>query len=241
MDVSEQRAVEAEREQLQAQLRQADRMRAVGTLAGGIAHDFNNLLTAIVTGVQLALDEPGLDAGVYECLRAAHESAERGGELTRQLLSLGRRRRTSQSPTDVNALVHRAAELLRRSLPDGIRLDLNLDGRAAPVEADPVQLLQVLLNLGINASDALPKGGQIELRTSARKHEGEEIVRIEVLDDGVGIAPEHLDHRLRPPSSPPSPPTPAVDSDSRWPTALPRRPTEASESKARSVAVRASS
>jgi PAS domain S-box-containing protein len=197
-DLSAKREVERERENLQTQLRQADRMRAVGTLAGGIAHDFNNLLTAIVTGVQLALDEPGLDAGVYECLRAAHESAERGGELTRQLLTLGRRRRTSQHPTDVNAIVHRAAELLRRSLPSDITLELSLDGRLAPVEADTVQLLQVLLNLGINASDALPEGGLIELRTRARVDGSRHTTEIEVTDNGVGISSEYLDRVFDP-------------------------------------------
>lgn len=141
----------AEKTRLEAQFVQAQKMKAVGTLAGGIAHDFNNLLTGVVGGVEVALPELPADSSAAESPRIAREAAERAGELTAQLMSLSRREEPRMELVDPNAAVRQIAALLKSSLPERIALELDLDESIPRIEAAPGRLAQVLLNLAINA------------------------------------------------------------------------------------------
>jgi PAS domain S-box-containing protein len=154
-----------ERRSLEEMLRQRQKMEAVGTLAGGVAHDFNNLLTSILGYADLlraALpedSEPGRAAAVIET------AAQRAADLTRKLLGFARRGRIRNVGVDVNALVDEVVDILRRTIPPSIDVKTRLDGRLEPVVGDPGQLQQVLLNLAVNARDAMPDGGELEFRS----------------------------------------------------------------------------
>jgi len=165
-------AVQQERDALaqalqesEARLSQAQKMEAVGRLAGGVAHDFNNLLTAIVGYGDLALD--GLDeddparGDIEEVLRAA----ERAGGLTRQLLAFSRRQVARPEPIDLNAIVADTDRMLRRLIGENIEIVTMLDGELALTVADPGQIEQVIVNLAVNARDAMPRGGRLEIET----------------------------------------------------------------------------
>jgi PAS domain S-box-containing protein len=163
-----------ERKQLEEQLRQAQKMEAVGQLAGGVAHDFNNLLTAVITHLQLALDElpprgadrgGGGGAGARGEVEEALEASRRAAALTRQLLTLSRRQAPHARVLDANARVAEAERLLRRLLGGGVRLEVALQRAPALVRADPGQLDQVLMNLVLNARDAMPRGGALTVAT----------------------------------------------------------------------------
>ena len=180
-----------ERLRLEEQLRQAQKMEAVGQLAGAIAHDFNNMLT-VISGyadhlVSELPDELGEMAG--EIRRAADRSAD----LTRQLLAFSRRQVMKPQILDLNALLRRLERLLGRLLGEPVRVELELDPRSWNVRADPGQMEQVIMNLAINARDAMPDGGT--LRLSTRNIDAEpgtalgsgQWVRLRVRDDGVGM------------------------------------------------------
>jgi signal transduction histidine kinase len=186
---------------MDARLAQTDRLEAIGRLAGGIAHDFNNLLTAIV-GYAEGLQE-ALPAGSPDRQDAAeiNRIALRGAELTRQLLAFSRGQVMRPSLIDLNAVVRSSEGLLRRVLPEGIRISLALDDTIDAVEVDPGQLERVIMNLVVNARDAMPNGGLIELRTAAVRL-GEDHVRTRpgmvpgdyvallVRDTGIGMPEE---------------------------------------------------
>ena len=156
----------SERKELEERLRQSQKMEAVGQLAGGIAHDFNNLLTAIQGYAELL--SAGLE-GQSTPRRDAEEiakAAERASALTRQLLAFSRRELVRPKPVDVNQLVTGIETLLHRTLGEQIKLQSNLSVDVAPVKADPGQLEQVLVNLAVNARDAMPTGGILTIETS---------------------------------------------------------------------------
>jgi signal transduction histidine kinase len=154
-----------DRRRLEAQLLQAQKMEAVGLLAGGIAHDFNNLLTAIIGGVALMRrrlrDQPALDREA----RDVEAASMRAADLTSQLLAFSRRQPLRPRAVDPNAAVHGVERLLRRVLGEHIRIELRLGDDARPVYVDPGQLEQLLVNLAINARDAMPHGGTLLLET----------------------------------------------------------------------------
>ena len=188
--------------QLEAQLAHSQKLQATGQLAGGIAHDFNNLLTAILgaaDGILAAVPtgEVGEDA---QQIRA---SAQRGAALVRQLLAFGRQQTLQPQTLAVNAVIEDVSGLLRRLLGGQVRLSLALEQPGRMVRADPTQLDQVLINLAVNARDAMPHGGELTLRSGhitvyrPLTHGAETIppgryVMIEVQDCGEGIAPEVL-------------------------------------------------
>jgi signal transduction histidine kinase len=173
---------------LQSQLEHSQRMETVGTLAGGIAHDVNNQLAAILG--QLHLSRELLPEGhpVLQRILRAEEATRRCAQTTKALLSFSHQSRPELKPLDLNALIRETATLLERVLGGLIRMHLALQPDLPPVSGDPVQLEQVLMNLAVNARDAMPRGGSLILRTF-RGEEGQACV--EVQDSGTGI-PEHL-------------------------------------------------
>jgi signal transduction histidine kinase/CheY-like chemotaxis protein len=187
--------------QLEEHLRQAQRMESVGQLAAGIAHDFNNLLTAIGGYTNLVLE--GVDESDWRRadLLEVHKATERAAGLTRQLLAFGRRQILQPRVLDVNGLISGIEKLLGRTIPEDIELVLNLAPELEPVRVDPGQLEQVLLNLAVNARDAMPHGGRLSFLTTtvdvgedwARHHRpmtSGRYVRLTVSDTGTGMPPE---------------------------------------------------
>lgn len=150
---------------LERQLRQAQRMEALGRLAGGVAHDFNNLLTTIRGHADLLREDLPDDIGITE-IDGINDAAQRAGALTRQLLAFSRQQVMQLQVLDINAVVTQMHNLLRRLIGDNITLVTRLDANAAAIEADRAQLEQVLMNLVLNARDAMPKGGELTIRTA---------------------------------------------------------------------------
>jgi CheY-like chemotaxis protein len=171
-------------------------MAAIGRLSVGIAHDFNNLLTAITGYIELMIMEMSQDdpkiQDAYEVRNAAFSAAR----LTGQLLAFSRPRATQVLVLDVNAIVARTARLLRRTLGDDIDVRLDLAPQMKPIKADPAHLEQIVLNLAVNARDAMPTGGQLTIKTCAHmcnpgtgtQRTGREYVRLTIGDTGCGIA-----------------------------------------------------
>jgi PAS domain S-box-containing protein len=180
------RDVSAQR-QLQEQLFQAQKLEGIGRLAGGVAHDFNNLLVVITGCAELAMGElaPGHPArrDLGDLLRAA----ERAGDLTSRLLTFARRQSPVRTPTDLNQVIRGLRQLFQRLLRADIALTLDLDLGLPPVFADAGQIEQVLINLAVNAQDAMPHGGSLVVATASGP-EGE--VRLTVRDTGTGMSEE---------------------------------------------------
>ena len=190
-----------EQKHLEAQLRQAQKMEALGRLAGGVAHDFNNLLAVIVGHAELL--ERGLPRGerLGESVAEIGRAAERAAALTRQLLTFSRQQVLELRALDLNAVVAAAEKMLRRLIGEDVRLTTNLQPNLSPVWADPGQLDQVLLNLAVNARDAMPHGGTLSFETRAvelnRTHghvppklRSGRYVLLAVSDTGCGMDPE---------------------------------------------------
>ena len=154
-----------ERKALEGQLRQAAKMEAVGRLAGGVAHDFNNLLTAISTNVELALTALENEQDVGGELGQIRRAADRATALTRQLLAFSRKQMLQPRVLDINAAVREAGDLLARLIGEDIQLITCLDDDTWPVVADAGQLTQVVMNLAVNARDAMPNGGVLTITT----------------------------------------------------------------------------
>jgi signal transduction histidine kinase/CheY-like chemotaxis protein/sensor domain CHASE-containing protein len=176
----------------EAQLRQAQRLESVGRLAGGIAHDFNNLLTAIIGGVQLAsLDAPSGSAMAQE-LQNIRQAADRAATLVRQLLAFSRRQVLHPEPIDLNAVIMDMRGMLQRLIGEGLELSVQLQEDLGHSHADRGQMEQVILNLVLNARDAMPDGGQVTLSTADEEVEqdGElrRLVRFSVSDTGAGMS-----------------------------------------------------
>ena len=155
-----------ETKRLEAELRQAQKMEAVGRLAGGIAHDFNNLLTSILGFSHLLLDHLGPGQAGHNELQEVIRAGERAAELTRQLLAFGRKQVIQKSPLDLNTIVNEMHRMLRRTLGEDIELMCHLGTDLHTVEADMVQMSQIIMNLAVNARDAMPAGGKLTLQTS---------------------------------------------------------------------------
>ncbi|WP_145128917.1 response regulator [Pseudomonas sp. URMO17WK12:I11] len=191
----------AVRERTEAQLVQLQKMEALGSLTGGIAHDFNNLLTGIITSLELICKRVAEDRidKVPRYAEAALSSANSAASLTHRLLAFARQQPLDTRPVDVNRHVRSLEELLTRTIGERITLTLNLSTQPVIALVDPVQLESAVLNLVINARDALPKGGRIWLDTAAIwSQENPNLadgpyVMVSVRDNGTGIEPELLD------------------------------------------------
>ena len=167
-DVTERRRAEEEKGRLREQLIQAQKMEAIGTLSGGVAHDFNNLLQSISGYTEMLLLGKAEEHPDYARLKKIELAAERAADLTRQLLAFSRRLESRPRHVDLNQEVRHAVELLERALPKMIEIQTSLDPHLRPVWADPGQMEQVLVNLGVNARDAMPAGGTIRIETRNR-------------------------------------------------------------------------
>ncbi len=197
-DVSEQKRLEQE-------LRQAQKMEAIGQLAGGLAHDFNNILLVIRANLDLA----GLGGVQNERIRAARDAVGRAADLTRQLLTLARRERAQLGSVDLNELTRNLLAMLSRLIPESIVVTTRLDPSLEPVHADPGQLEQVLVNFCVNARDAMQGGGRMSIVTardslSAADCKGHPLLepgpcaRLSVSDTGEGMAQEVCERVFEP-------------------------------------------
>ena len=149
-----------DRKQLEERLSQAEKMQAIGQLAGGVAHDFNNLLTVIGMQLEVALENTP-DNEVQRRLEDAKRAAERAAALTKQLLAFSRRQVLHSKILDLNHLIEQLSHMLGRLLRENIELTLTLGSDLGSVKADPNQIEQVLINLAVNAQDAMPQGGRL--------------------------------------------------------------------------------
>jgi PAS domain S-box-containing protein len=195
-----------EHRRLEEQLRQAQKMESLGRLAGGMAHDFNNLMTAVLGHVSFAADTLAAGHEAREELEAIEQAALRASELTRQLLAFARLQHVAPRVVDVNELVASLDGMLRRVIGEDVVLATQLSAEPACACIDPSQLEQVLVNLAVNARDAMPHGGRLSLETacvsvSADAHlplGAGPYVRVAVSDTGHGIAEEVLQHLFEP-------------------------------------------
>ena len=179
-----------ERQRAEASLRQSQKMEAVGQLTGGIAHDFNNLLTGMIGSLELI--QHAVAAQTYEPLpryaEQAMSAAQRAAGLTHRLLAFSRQQTLDPRPTDINSMVESLGDLLRRTLGAGVRLEVRL-GREVPIaRVDANQLENALINLAINARDAMPHGGRLTIETSAVGEGAAQRIRLRVSDTGVGMS-----------------------------------------------------
>jgi PAS domain S-box-containing protein len=198
-----------QRKQLEEQLRQSQKMEAVGQLAGGVAHDFNNILTVIQGNASLLLN-PQLDPAERSgCSRQVVQAAERAASLTRQLLIFSRKQVMRPASVDLNEVVANLTKMLRRILGEDIVLQTNYAPELAIIHADTGMIEQVLMNLLVNARDAMPTGGQLSISTSKEKFSNAQVeknpdavagthVRLTVRDTGCGIPRENLSRIFEP-------------------------------------------
>ncbi len=197
-----------ELKQAEAQLAHAQKMEAIGQLTGGVAHDFNNLLTAILLNSDVLADRM-TDERLRPLAEATRTAAERGADLTRRLLAFGRRQTLQPLPTDVNALVAGMEQLMRRTLGEHIAIGIRTAGDLRPARVDPGQLEAAVVNLAVNARDAMPRGGRITIETAnVELDDGYaamntdvtpgEYVMVAVGDTGTGMAPEVVARAFEP-------------------------------------------
>jgi two-component system cell cycle sensor histidine kinase/response regulator CckA len=193
----------SERKRLEAELMQAQKMESVGRLAGGIAHDFNNLLTVMIGYSELMQDSKDLPDSLRPAMSEILAAARRAAELTGRMLAFARKQRVQPRAVNVNDVVRGIEGLLRRIIGEDLGLEVQLTPDLSPVLIDPAQLEQVLMNLAVNARDAMPNGGTLTITSDlvvlseeeARRRPGKRPgrhVRLSVIDTGVGMDPETL-------------------------------------------------
>jgi PAS domain S-box-containing protein len=200
-DISERKRAEHEKTSLEEQFRHSQKMEAIGRLAGGIAHDFNNLLTVINTSSQLALLELHDWDPLREKFEAIQKAGDRAANLTRQLLAFSRRQVVEMKVLDLNALIQDLEKMLLRVIGEDVELTLALGNDLKRIKADPGQVEQAILNLVVNARDAMPAGGRLIIETACRSVDPGGIlppggfppgpqVMLAVRDTGMGMTPD---------------------------------------------------
>jgi two-component system cell cycle sensor histidine kinase/response regulator CckA len=202
-DLSERKQAEAALRRSEDQLRQAQKLEAIGGLAGGVAHDFNNILSVILSYMHLGLEDLSEGDPLRADLLEVKQAALRAAELTRQLLAFSRRQVLQPRVVDLNEVLAGMTRMLERLIGEDVELAVNPGGGLDPVKVDPGQIEQVVMNLAINARDAMPRGGKLTIETSsvvldefyAADHPGTEPgphVMLAVSDSGSGIEPAIL-------------------------------------------------
>jgi PAS domain S-box-containing protein len=208
-DITERKQAEEEKEKLQAQLSQSQKMESVGRLAGGVAHDFNNMLQAILGHAELALLKVGPDETLYADLKEIQKAAQRSADLTRQLLAFARKQTVAPRVLDLNETVEGMLKMLRRLIGEDIDLAWLPGSNIGPVFMDPSQMDQILANLCVNARDAIAGTGKITIETDSvsfdeaycANHAGfipGEFVMLAVSDNGCGMDAGTLNHLFEP-------------------------------------------
>jgi two-component system, cell cycle sensor histidine kinase and response regulator CckA len=208
-DITERKHAEAEKEKLQAQLAQAQKMESVGRLAGGVAHDFNNMLSVILGHVELAQERVGPDEALHTDLQEIQKAARSSADLTRQLLAFARKQTVAPTVLDLNQTVEGMLKMLRRLIGEDIELAWLPGDNIAPVFIDPSQVDQILANLCVNARDAIVGVGKITIETTGVSfddaycvdHAGfapGDFVMLSVSDDGCGMDAETQSHLFEP-------------------------------------------
>jgi PAS domain S-box-containing protein len=198
-----------ERRALEEQLVQAQKMESIGRLAGGVAHDFNNLLTAIMGNAELALLDLGPEHPARESIAEVVKAAEGAARLTSQLLAFARKQIIEPASLDLSDVVAGSLEMLRRLLGEDIEISAVLDSGLGTIEADPGQIQQLLVNLIVNARDAMPEGGSLVIETANEMVAAEyatshpdvapgPYVRLSVTDTGTGMTTETMSHLFEP-------------------------------------------
>ena len=200
-DITERKRTEEEKASLQEQLRQSQKVEAIGQLAGGIAHDFNNLLTIIQGNSKLSLMDLQEGDPLRSNMEEIEEAARRAADLTRQLLAFSRKQILEMQVLDLNQVLQRLDKMLRRVIGEDIELTMSLPESIWKVKADPGQIEQVIMNLSVNARDAMPEGGELTIETAnveldeeyAKRHiavKPGRYVMLAVSDSGAGMTPE---------------------------------------------------
>ncbi|MFN2268645.1 MAG: PAS domain S-box protein, partial [Desulfonatronovibrio sp.] len=208
-DETERRLAEDEKERLQAQLLQSQKMESMGILAGGVAHDFNNILQTMGGNIQLLLVDKDDQNPDLKKLKTIQKSINRAAQLIKQLLVFSRKAESSRKIMNLNKEVEDAVKILKRTLPRMIEIDENLDENLWSINADPVQMEQVLLNIGFNASDAMPDGGRMIIETEniflkpedSKRYFGISpgpYIHMNVSDPGLGMDRETVKHIFEP-------------------------------------------
>jgi signal transduction histidine kinase/DNA-binding response OmpR family regulator len=192
------------REKAQEQLRQAQKMETIGQLTGGVAHDFNNLLMAVMGNLDLLRKRLPDDPRLHRLVEGAIQGAERGASLTQRLLAFARQQDLRAVPVDLRALIEGMVDLLERSLGPRVELRLDLPQNLPPARIDANQLELAILNLAINARDAMPDGGRIYIAVTEYQTRGEvalgpgRYLKLSVADTGSGMSPEILKRAIEP-------------------------------------------
>lgn len=197
------------RKKLEAQLLQSQKMEAIGQLAGGVAHDFNNLLTVIFGYSEMVMADPGASSSIHNSAKLINESAERAAGLTGQLLAFSRKTMLQPKVLDVNAVVAETSAMLRRLIGEDVVFSTKLQRQIERIRVDPGQLTQVLMNLSVNARDAMPKGGTLTIETQNVELSDEYAsthadckagphVMLALTDTGTGMTADVLAHIFEP-------------------------------------------
>ncbi len=208
-DVTRLKAIEQERRELERRMQHAQKLQSLGVLAGGIAHDFNNILAVIALYAQMDLGASDLPARFRAHLQTISEQSQHAARLVQQILDFGRRAMLAPRPMDLVPFLQEQLALLARTLPESVRIELDLEVASAPVLADVTRMQQMLTNLAVNARDAMPDGGTLTvgLTDLTLGHRGDgplpemasgSWLKLEVRDTGCGMTPEVLAHLFEP-------------------------------------------
>lgn len=202
-------ATEEERKKLELQFIQAQKMESIGRLAGGVSHDFNNMLSSILGYCELAMTKLIPGSPVYQDLSFVMKAANRAVELTRQLLAFSRKQVLETKPVDLNEELENLNKMLKRLISEDIGIEFKLNAEEATVLADVVQLEQVMMNLAVNARDAMPKGGKIIIETNTANIDEAycklhsdilpgNYLELQISDNGIGMPRDIRDHIFEP-------------------------------------------
>ncbi|RJQ66671.1 MAG: PAS domain S-box protein [Desulfobacteraceae bacterium] len=208
-DITARKRAEEEREKLQAQLNQAQKMESVGRLAGGVAHDFNNMLSVIIGNTELAMDTVAADDPLHDALQEIFNAARHSADITRQLLTFARKQTIAPKVLDLNETIQSMLKMLQRLIGEDIDLAWFPGAQVWPVRMDPSQIHQILANLCVNARDAITDVGKITIESHTKtfdaaycaKHIGSvtgDFVLLEVSDNGCGMDQQTLDNLFEP-------------------------------------------